>query len=167
MAEIRSASPRVEADDVLDLLLDPLGLGCRQVDLVEHRHDLVVGVDRLVGVGEGLRLDALGGVDQQHRALAGAQGPADLVGEVDVARRVDQVQLIGLAVAGRVGEAHGLRLDGDAALALDLHGIEHLAGHLARLEPAAALDEPVGEGRLAVIDVGDDREIADAGEVGH
>ena len=62
-----------QAHDVLDLLLDPLGLGRRQVDLVEHRDDLVVGVDRLVGVGERLRLDALGRVDQQQRALAGAQ----------------------------------------------------------------------------------------------
>src|SRR5208282_4972015 len=32
---------------------------------------------------------------------------------------------------------------------------------------AAALDQPVGEGRLAVIDVGDDREVPDVGEVGH
>ncbi len=158
---------RVQADDVLDLLLDPLGLGCRQVDLVEHRDDLVVGVDRLVGVGKRLGLDPLGRVDQQNRALAGAQGPADLVGEVDVPRRVDQVQLIALTVAGGVGETHGLRLDGDAALALELHGVEHLARHLARLEPAAALDDPVGQRRLAVIDVGNDREIADAGEVGH
>ena len=87
---------RVQADDVLDLLLDPLGLGRRQVDLVEHRDDLVIGLDRLVGIGERLRLDALGGIDQEDRALAGAQGPADLVGEVDVARRVDQVELVGL-----------------------------------------------------------------------
>ena len=49
----------IEPDHVLDLLLDLLGLGRRQVDLVEHRHDLVVVVDRLVDVGERLRLDAL------------------------------------------------------------------------------------------------------------
>ena len=49
----------VEPDHVLDLLLDLVGLGRRQVDLVEHRHDLVVVVDRLVDVGERLRLDAL------------------------------------------------------------------------------------------------------------
>ena len=54
--------------------LTRVGLGGRQVDLVEHRHDLVVGIDRLVGVGERLGLDALGRIDQQQRALAGAQG---------------------------------------------------------------------------------------------
>ena len=44
----------VEADDVLDLLAHPVGLGGRQIDLVQHRHDLVVVVDRLIDVGEGL-----------------------------------------------------------------------------------------------------------------
>ena len=80
--------------------LMPLGLRCRQVDLVQHRHDLEIGVDRLIGVGQRLRLDTLGGVDQQQRTLAGTHRPADLVGEVDVARRVDEVELVGLAVSG-------------------------------------------------------------------
>ena len=80
------ASRGVDADDVLDLLLGPLGLGAGQVDLVEHRDDLEPGVDRQVGVGQRLRLDALAGVDHQQRALAGGQAAADLVGEVHVAR---------------------------------------------------------------------------------
>ena len=113
----------VEADHVLDLLLDLVGLGGRQVDLVEDRHDLVVVVDRLVDVGERLRLDALAGVDHQERALAGGERAVDLVGEVDVAGRVDQVEDVVLAVARAVVEPHGLRLDGDAALALDIHRI--------------------------------------------
>ena len=121
----------VQADHVLDLLLHPFRLGGRQVDLVEDRHDLVVGLDRLVDVGQRLRLHALAGVDHQQRALAGGQAAADLVGEVDVAGRVHQVQLVGLAVLGLVGQADGLRLDGDAALALQVHAVEHLVGHLA------------------------------------
>jgi hypothetical protein len=36
-----------------------------------------------------------------------------------------------------------------------------LLGHLALGEPAAALDEAVGERRLAVVDMRDDREVAD------
>ena len=60
-----------------------------------------------------------------------------------------------------VFQAHGLRLDGDAALALDVHRIEHLLLHLARFEPAGELDQPVGQRRLAVVDMGDDGEIAD------
>ena len=63
----------VEADHVLDLLPHPLGLGGGQVDLVEHRHDLVVVVDGLIDIGQGLGLDALAGVHHQDRALAGRQ----------------------------------------------------------------------------------------------
>ena len=151
----------VEPDHVLDLLLDGFGLGRRQVDLVEHRHDFVAGVDGVIDIGERLRLDALAGVDHQQRALAGGERAVDLVGEVDVAGGVDQIEDVVLAVARPVIEPHGLRLDGDAALALDIHRVEHLLLHLARFEPAGELDQPVGKRRLAVVDMRDDGEIAD------
>src|SRR5699024_1701056 len=93
-----------------------------QIDLVEHGDDLEVLVHGQVQVGQGLRLDALGGVHQQDRALAGLQRAGDLVGEVDVPRGVDQVQhvlLPGQRPAGdRPRQPDVLRLDGDAALAL-------------------------------------------------
>jgi hypothetical protein len=85
-----------------------------------------------------------------------------------MARRVHQVEDIGLAVARLVIEPDGLRLDGDPALALDVHIVEHLAAVISRVgQPAGAgsageLDQPVGERRLAVVDMGDDGEIADA-----
>ena len=44
---------------------------------------------------------------------------------------VDQVEDIGLAVVGGVFDAHGLGLDRDAALALDIHAVEHLLLHVA------------------------------------
>ena len=53
----------------------------------------------------------------------------------------------------------------DAALPLNVHGVENLLLHLAVLEAAAQLDQPVGKGRLAVVDMRDDREIADVVEV--
>jgi hypothetical protein len=152
----------VQADHVLDLLLDLVGLGGGKVDFVEDGHDLVTGVDGLVDVGEGLRLDALGGVDHEKGTLAGRQAAADLVGEVDVAGGVDQVEFIGQAVAGLVGEAHALRLDGDAAFLFQVHGVEDLLGHLAGGEAAGGLDQPVGQGGFPVVDMGDDREVADA-----
>ena len=136
------------------------GSAAGQVDLVEHRHDLVAGVERMIDVGERLRLDALARVDDQERALAGGERARHLIGEVDVAGRVHQVEDVGLAVLGLVLEAHRLRLDGDAALALDVHGIEHLLLHLALGEGARLLDQAVGQRRLAVVDVGDDGEVA-------
>ena len=84
----------VDADHVLDLGPGALGIGLRQVHLVQHRHHLDAEVERGVAVGHRLRLDALARVDDQQRALAGRERAAHLVGEVDVARRVDQVEVV-------------------------------------------------------------------------
>ena len=149
----------VEADDVLDLPLALVGLRARQVDLVDDRDDLEVVLDRQVGVGERLRLDALRGVDQQQRALAGGERPRHLVAEVHVAGRVDQVEDVALAGLRRVVQTDGMGLDGDAALTLEIHGVEDLGFHLAGLERAGELQKAICQGRLAVVDVGDDREI--------
>jgi hypothetical protein len=113
-----------------------------------------------VDVGQGLRLDPLRGVDDEDRALARLQAAADLVAEVDVAGRVDQVERVAQAVGGDVLEADGARLDGDALLALEVHRVEHLAGHLPRLDRVSQLEQAVGERGLAVIDMGNDREVA-------
>ena len=80
------------ADDVGDLGGVSVRVGGGQIDLVEHRDDVQVAVQRQIEVRQRLRLDALGGVDQQHRTLARLQRPRHLVGEVDVARGVDQMQ---------------------------------------------------------------------------
>ena len=146
------------------------GIGRRQVDLVDDRHHFEPKLGGGVAVRDALRLDALRGVDHQQRAVAGGQRTRHFVGEVDVPGRVDEVELVALAVLlRRVIKSDRLRLDGDAALALELEGIEHLVLHFAGFEAAANLDEAVRQRGLAVIDVGDDREIAYAlhqGEVG-
>ena len=54
-----------------------------------------------------------------------------------------------------------MRLDGDAALALQVHGVEHLLHHFALRQRAGDLQQAVGQRRLAVVDVRNDREIAD------
>src|SRR3546814_1724827 len=72
------------------------------------------------------------------------------------------------SVARGVRQRYRLGLDGDAAFALDRVVVEHLGFHLARGQAAAQLDDAVGQGRLAVVDMGDDREIADVPHrVGH
>ena len=84
-----------------------------------------------------------------------------------MAGRVDQVQHIFFARFRRVIEAHRIGLDGDAALPLEIHRIEDLIDHFAVGDGAAQLDQPVGEGGLAVVDMGDDGEIANMAEIGH
>jgi hypothetical protein len=159
---------RRQPDYVLDLLPDLVRVGGGEVDLVDDGHDLVVVLDRLVDVGQRLSLDPLGGVDHQKRALTGGEAAADLVGEVDVAGRVHEVEDVGIAVAGFVVEPHRLRLDRDPALLLDVHRIEHLpAHHLPVGQPPGPLDQPVGERAFAMIYMRNNGEIADSAELGH
>ena len=66
-----------------------------------------------------------------------------------------------LAVARDIGQRRRLGLDRDAALALDVHRVEHLRFHLAVAQATAALDDAIGQRALAMVDVGNDREIAD------
>ena len=125
-------------------------------------------VERVVDIGQRLRFDALAGVDDEKGTLAGRQRSRDFVGEVDMARRVHQVEDVILAVLGVIIQPDGLRLDRDAAFALDIHGIEHLflARHFAIRQPARRLDQAVGQRRFAMVDMGDDGEVADVGNRG-
>jgi len=146
---------------VLDLVDHALGRRRREVDLVQHRHHRHAELGGGVAVGHGLRFHALRRVDHQERALARRQRARHLVGEVHVAGCINQVQVVDAPVARLVLEGRGLRLDGDAALALQVHGVEDLGLHLARRQAPGALDQAVRERALAVVDVGDDGEVAD------
>ncbi len=88
-------------------------------------------VQREVDVAQRLGLNALGRVDDEDRPVAGREGPRDLVVEVDVPRRVDQIECIFLTIIRLVDRADGLRLDCDAALALEIHVVEDLVLHFA------------------------------------
>ena len=124
-------------------------------------NDLQPVVDRDVGIGQRLRFDALRRIDHQQRAFAGGQRARNLVAEIHVAGRIDQVELINLAILRRIHHANRMRLDGDPALALQVHRIQHLGLHLARRQRAGKLQQAVGERALPMIDMGDDREISD------
>ena len=148
------------ADELGELTGGAVRIGLRQVDLVHEREQLEVVLDREVRVRDGLRLHALRGIDDEDGALASLKRARHLVGEVDVARRVDQVQLVPLP-----GDADRLGLDRDSALALELHRVEHLGTHLAARHRVRELEDAIGQRRLAVVDVRDDREVADSFQV--
>ncbi len=75
-------------------------------------------------------------------------------------RGVDQIELVHAPVARMVVHAHRVQLDRDAALALQVHGVEHLLSHQALVQGARELDQAVGQGRLPMVDVGHDTEVA-------
>ncbi len=145
---------------IFDLFFHVIGLRGGQVDFVDHRKngEVVSGGEKRVR--HGLRFHALARVHHQQRAFARGERAGNFVGKIDVARGVDQVQAIDVAVLRGVMQANAFGLDGDAALALQVHGIEHLLVHLALGEGAGHFQQPVGKGGFAVIDVRDDTKIA-------
>jgi hypothetical protein len=72
------------------------------------------------------------------------------------------VEQVELAVAGGVLHPHRLGLDRDPALALEVHRVEHLWTVVPRVHRAGDLEDAVGQRRLPMVDVGDDREVANA-----
>ena len=123
-------------DDVFDLSACLLRLCARQIDLVDDRDDLEAVVHREIRVGQRLCLDTLRCIDEQERSFAGGQRARDLVREIDVPRRVDQVEDVFLAVTGLVVQPDRMRLDRDSSLALEVHRIEDLRFHLTGLQSA-------------------------------
>jgi len=64
-----------------------------------------------------------------------------------------------VAVARVVMQADAFGLDGDAALAFQVHRVEHLGLHLALAQGARQFQQPVGQRGFAVVDVRDDAEV--------
>ena len=74
---------------------------------------------------------------------------------------VDKVELVFLAVLGRIVHRHGARLNGDAALALQLHIIQNLRFHGALVHSLRLFQNAVCQGGFSVVDMGNDTKIAD------
>ena len=105
----------------------------------------------------GLRHDRFGRIDQQHHAIHHRQDALDLAAEIGVARRVDDVDARAVPFdAGAFGQ------NGDAALALQIVGIQRALLHVLVLAHGAGLlEELVHKRGLAMVDMGDDGDIAD------
>ena len=133
-------------------------IGSDLVHLVDEdhaRHAVFVG---LTPDGFGLRLDALIGVEQGDGAVEHAQGALDFDGEIDVARRVDDVDALVVPIGGGRG-----RSDGDAALLLLLHPVHGGSAvmHLAELVALAGIvEDALGRRGLAGVDMRHDPDIA-------
>ena len=151
-------------DDLGDAGVAAVGL----VDDQDHRH---VGVERLAQHEAGLGQRALGGVDEQHDAVDHRQAALDLATEVGVAGGVDDVDDHRLPAAGGTGVVHRgvLREDRDALLALEVAGVHDPLGDalgLVRGEGAGLAQHRVDERGLAVVDVGNDGDVAEVGASG-
>ena len=81
--------------------------------------------------------------------------------------RINKIELIDLAIASRVVQCDALRLDRNAALALKIHRVEHLLSHLSVSQATAMLNKAVSQGRLTMVDMGNDGKVANVTQIGH
>ena len=77
-----------------------------------------------------------------------------------MARGINKIQLVLLAVGGSIGNGDSLALDGDAPLPLYVHGVQNLVLELTVVDNLGLLDEAVGKGGFSVVDVGHDTKIS-------
>ena len=143
--------------------LDPIGLGCRQVDLVQDRDNLVVVVDapdrRWPGSGPrrpgwsrppGSSPRRRRGCARPRRRSPRGPGVSIRLSDVDLAVVRPGTERRTVWALMVIPRSRSISIV-----------VEHLLGHLALGQRAGLLDQAVRERRLAVVDVGDDREIPD------
>ncbi len=142
-------------DHHLDALLEVRPDAVHLVDERDARHAVAVG---LAPDGLRLRLHARDGVEDRDGAVQDAERALHLGREVDVSRRVDDVDPVVLPHAGRRG-----RRDRDAALLLLDHPV-HRRGAVVDLAElvvdARVVEDALGSRRLARVDVGHDADVS-------
>ena len=124
------------------------------VDEADARHAVAVGLapDRL-----GLGLDAGHAVEDHDRAVEHAQAALHLDGEVHVPGRIDNVDAV---IVPRAGRRRGS--DRDAALLLlghPVHGGRALMDLTDLVDLLRVEEDPLGDGRLARVDMRDDSDV--------
>ncbi len=82
-------------------------------------------------------------------------------------RGVDQIEVVVMAVGRPICQSDRLCLDRYAPLPLQIHRVEDLLSHVTLADGAGQLEEAIGQGRLPMVDMGDDREVAYARLIGH
>ena len=148
---------------VEDLVEDLVGPSVGAVNLVDHD-------DRPDAVGERLAQNELGlrhrpfeRVDQHKRTVGHLQGSFDLAAEIGVPRRVDDVDLRRAVVDRDV-----LRQDCDPPLPLLRVRVEDaILGELNSPELAGLAQHDVDQSGLAMVNVGNNRHVADVIASGH
>src|SRR5205823_12309130 len=107
-----------DPEDLFDLVEVVERLAAEAVHLVDESEDRDAAAATDLEELAGLRLDALGAVDQHHRGVGGGERAVGVFREVLVAGGVEQVDAV--AVVLELEDAGG---DADSALPLELHPV--------------------------------------------
>jgi hypothetical protein len=145
------------------------------VHLVNHKNRLDTLTKGLAKDSFGLDTDTLDTVNDDKSTVSDTKGSSDFRGEIDVSRRIDQVDQESVTVGALrnlfvylVVKRDTSRLDGNAAVLLVLAGISE-AGFTSVLpsNDTSMGNQRVGEGGLAMIDMSDNAHITDVGLLVH
>ena len=149
---------RAQLDEQIQHLVHHFVAACiRTIHLVDYHDDRQLQCQRLFQHEAGLGHGPFKAVHQQQHAVHHFEHALHFAAEIGMAGGVDDVDLGGLVMHGRV-----LGQNGNAALTLDIAGVHDTLGHLLVFtENAALLEHFIHQGSLAVVNVGDDGDVAE------
>ena len=98
-------------------------------------------------------LNTLSGVDDKQCAFACSDGAGDFVREVHVPWGINQIEYVVLTIK-LVVHLDGMALNGDPALALEIHIIEYLLLKVLPRDGLCRLQQAVSQGTLPMVDMG-------------
>ena len=143
-------------EEIEHLLLDLEGPLVRPVDLVDDDDGVETQRQRLGEHEPGLGHGTFGCVHEHEDAVHHVEHPLDLAAEIGMAGRVDDIDLRPFP-----DDRRALGKNGDAALAFEFVRIERPFGDpLVVAKRARLTKQNIHQCRLAMIDMGDDRNIA-------
>lgn len=144
----------------------------QSVKFVEHQAGFDLGFPRLPNDGGCLRTDTLDHVDHHQSTIWKTDSRADLNGEIDVARRIDEINQVVLVRGLPSFDRRGLLLSVDHGDWGSFHGdlpelfifsaveVAQLASHPLR-DDIVGCDQAVAQSGLAVVDVGQNANVTD------
>mmetsp|Transcript_65756 Transcript_65756/g.109246 ORF Transcript_65756/g.109246 Transcript_65756/m.109246 type:complete len:318 (-) Transcript_65756:312-1265(-) len=119
----------VEPYGSLHLFSDSVRFSSRQIDLIQYRQNLEIVLNGQEHIRDSLRLYTLRRIDNKQGPLARLERARHLISKIDMARSVNEVEHVALAIACEVVHTSSLELDGDATLALEFHVVKKLLLH--------------------------------------
>ena len=84
-----------------------------------------------------------------------------------MARRINEVQLVSMPIMGFIGGSHRMSFYGNPPLTFKIHIVQDLITSFSCRHRTSQLQETIGKGGFTVIDMGDDRKVANTGKIVH
>ena len=129
--------------------VDFLGAAVGFVDLVDHNNGFQTNLQCLLQHESSLRHRTFKSINQQQTAIGHVQHALNLTTKIAVSRGVDNIDFRSFPIDGNV-----LGKNGDTAFALQVVGVEHLAGKILSFsEKMSSQHHFVHKRRLAVVNV--------------